>query len=153
MYLIIVLPLSVVRYITFIHGDKAVPMPGTFVGIIPFHLSGLLNVLLLIFTRPSILVFGGQFDTYGGTTTESRVTGGAGAARYNISQAMEVSVHVQQDVVYGYEDPNGRHKMARLDFSPRTSAKRLNSDPSVIDIKPESIHLDDMPRSPPRTRR
>lgn len=56
-----VLPLSVTRWILF-NGHSLAPV-WTFVGIVPFHLSGLGNVLLLVLTRPSILVFGAKDGT------------------------------------------------------------------------------------------
>lgn len=56
-YSIIILPLSIVRWITFAAGDKAVKSAGTFAVIFLFGLSGAANVLLLLTTRPNLLLF------------------------------------------------------------------------------------------------
>ncbi|KAH7101733.1 hypothetical protein BKA62DRAFT_770231 [Auriculariales sp. MPI-PUGE-AT-0066] len=144
-YLVIVLPLSAVRYIAFVQGDNKVPPAGTFVGIVPFHLAGMLNVLLLIFTRPSILVFGGGLETQG-TTSTSQGGAASNVPRYNLSQAMEVSVHVQKDM-YGYTEDGRKVPMP---YSPRIGARRYNSDHSgsVVDIKPEHIQLEQVSHVP-----
>ncbi|EIM82772.1 uncharacterized protein STEHIDRAFT_160399 [Stereum hirsutum FP-91666 SS1] len=59
-YSIVTLPLSVVRWIGFgleSHGSK-VPSAATFVAASLYGLSGFLNVLLILLTRPQLLLFG-----------------------------------------------------------------------------------------------
>ncbi|KAI0058574.1 hypothetical protein BV25DRAFT_1840948 [Artomyces pyxidatus] len=54
-YSVLVLPLSIVRWITFRTGSA--PSAATFVVIFLFSLSGACNVLLLLTTRPQLLLF------------------------------------------------------------------------------------------------
>ena len=50
-----VIPLSVSRWLLFSH--KSVPSAATLFGIIMFHLSGAINVLLFLIVRPHLLLF------------------------------------------------------------------------------------------------
>ncbi|TDL25439.1 hypothetical protein BD410DRAFT_813640 [Rickenella mellea] len=64
-YSIVVLPLSVGRWIGFVqerHGANHVPPAATFGVTFVFGLSGALNVLLLITTRPNLLLFGAKVE-------------------------------------------------------------------------------------------
>ncbi|KAH9052527.1 hypothetical protein EDB87DRAFT_1692237 [Lactarius vividus] len=54
-YTLVVIPLSVARWLLFNH--KKVPSAATFFGIIMFHLSGTVNVLLFLIVRPRLLLF------------------------------------------------------------------------------------------------
>jgi len=54
-YSIMVIPLSVSRWLLFSH--KNVPSAATFFGSIMFNLSGAINVLLFLITRPQLLLF------------------------------------------------------------------------------------------------
>ncbi|KAH8979953.1 hypothetical protein EDB92DRAFT_1954414 [Lactarius akahatsu] len=54
-YTLVVIPLSVSRWLLFNH--KKVPSAATFFGIIMFHLSGAVNVLLFLIVRPRLLLF------------------------------------------------------------------------------------------------
>ncbi|KAH9015979.1 hypothetical protein EDB84DRAFT_756844 [Lactarius hengduanensis] len=54
-YTLMVIPLSVARWLLFNH--KKVPSAATFFGIIMFHLSGAINVLLFLIVRPRLLLF------------------------------------------------------------------------------------------------
>ena len=54
-YSIVVIPLSVSRWLLFSH--KSVPSAATFFGIIMFNLSGAINVLLFLIVRPHLLLF------------------------------------------------------------------------------------------------
>ncbi|KAI0058572.1 hypothetical protein BV25DRAFT_1786561, partial [Artomyces pyxidatus] len=56
-YSLLVLPLSVVRWITF-RTQLSVPSAATFCVVFLFSLSGACNVLLLLLTRPQLLLFG-----------------------------------------------------------------------------------------------
>ncbi|QRV81876.1 G protein coupled glucose receptor regulating Gpa2 protein [Ceratobasidium sp. AG-Ba] len=59
-YTVLVLPMSIVRWITF--HDKGVPKPSvstaTAVAVSIFNLSGLINVVLILTTRANVLLFG-----------------------------------------------------------------------------------------------
>ncbi|TDL26008.1 hypothetical protein BD410DRAFT_560778 [Rickenella mellea] len=63
-YCILVLPLSVVRWITFHHHQ--LPPAATFAVIFLFSLSGAANVILLLSTRPNLLLFGERMEDMGG---------------------------------------------------------------------------------------
>ncbi|KAI9445882.1 hypothetical protein H4582DRAFT_1804329 [Lactarius indigo] len=54
-YSLVVIPLSVARWLMVDH--KNVPSAATFFGIIMFHLSGAINVLLFLIVRPRLLLF------------------------------------------------------------------------------------------------
>jgi len=54
-YSIVVLPLSIARWMQFNHYE--VPSAATFFGHSVFHLSGVINVLLLLIARPQLLLF------------------------------------------------------------------------------------------------
>ncbi|KZV92211.1 hypothetical protein EXIGLDRAFT_718599 [Exidia glandulosa HHB12029] len=84
-YIILVLPLSVTRWIMFSGHD--ISSTWTFVGIVPFHLSGLGNVLLLLLTRPSILVFGKPQER---ETTKMQLS--------RMPEVFAISVHVEEGV-------------------------------------------------------
>ncbi|KAA1473969.1 hypothetical protein DENSPDRAFT_780811 [Dentipellis sp. KUC8613] len=55
-YSVLVLPLSIVRWLTFSTGGS-VPSAATFVVITLYGLSGVVNVLLMLLTRPRLLLF------------------------------------------------------------------------------------------------
>ena len=55
-YSIIVLPLSITRWLSFKHEDK-VPSAATFFSVSVFNLSGAINVLLFLVVRPELLLF------------------------------------------------------------------------------------------------
>jgi hypothetical protein len=59
-YSTLVLPLSIVRWLSFrqeMHGGTdRVPPPLTFTVITIFHLSGIFNVILLLYTRPNVFL-------------------------------------------------------------------------------------------------
>jgi hypothetical protein len=59
-YTIIVLPATIVRWITFNdEGDSTVAVvTATFVAVFIFNLSGLVNVVLILFTRTNVLLLG-----------------------------------------------------------------------------------------------
>lgn len=54
-YPLVVLPLSVTRWLQFTH--KNVPSVALFFGVSMFNLSGTLDVLLLLVVRPQLLLF------------------------------------------------------------------------------------------------
>jgi len=54
-YSIIVLPISITRWLTF--GSKTVPSAATFFSVSVFNLSGAINVLLFLIIRPQLLLF------------------------------------------------------------------------------------------------
>jgi hypothetical protein len=54
-YSLIVLPLTVARWLLFSHHH--VPSAATFFAFSTFHLSGAINVLLFLITRPELLLF------------------------------------------------------------------------------------------------
>ena len=54
-YSLVVIPLSVARWLLFSH--KGVPSAATFFGIIMFNLSGAINALLFLIVRPHLLLF------------------------------------------------------------------------------------------------
>ena len=55
-YSVLILPLSIVRWSFF--GGQAVPSAATFIVFFLYCLSGAMNVTLLLFTRPKLLLFG-----------------------------------------------------------------------------------------------
>ncbi|KAJ7451761.1 hypothetical protein B0H11DRAFT_2075009 [Mycena galericulata] len=57
-YSVLVLPLSVVRWIGFTQADRTIPSAATFAVISVYGLSGALNVALLLNTRPNSVLFG-----------------------------------------------------------------------------------------------
>lgn len=57
MYCISILPLSVVRWITFVH-NGSVPGTATFIILCIYGLSGACNVVLFLTTRPNVELFG-----------------------------------------------------------------------------------------------
>ncbi|KAJ7745447.1 hypothetical protein DFH07DRAFT_748882 [Mycena maculata] len=57
-YSVLILPLSVVRWIGFTHSDAAIPSAAEFAVISVYGLSGAINVLLLLNTRPNSVLFG-----------------------------------------------------------------------------------------------
>ncbi|KAI0314284.1 hypothetical protein OF83DRAFT_1064113 [Amylostereum chailletii] len=62
-YSVVVLPLSVVRFTDFglaARGEGNLPSIATFIVAFLYSLSGAVNVLLLVFTRPNLLLFGMQ---------------------------------------------------------------------------------------------
>ncbi|TFY64241.1 hypothetical protein EVG20_g6012 [Dentipellis fragilis] len=61
-YSVLVLPLSIVRWLTFNTGGS-VPSAATFVVITLYGLSGMVNVLLLLLTRPRLLLFSEPLPT------------------------------------------------------------------------------------------
>ncbi|KAA1473968.1 hypothetical protein DENSPDRAFT_840507 [Dentipellis sp. KUC8613] len=61
-YSVLVLPLSIVRWLTFSTGGN-VPSAATFVVITLYGLSGMVNVLLLVLTRPRLLLFSEPLPT------------------------------------------------------------------------------------------
>ncbi|KAH8119308.1 hypothetical protein DFH11DRAFT_436935 [Phellopilus nigrolimitatus] len=64
-YSIIILPLTVTRWMSFSRsGMNSVPSAATFAVICIFGLSGALNVLLLLLTRPNLLLFDSEPDPY-----------------------------------------------------------------------------------------
>ena len=54
-YSLLILPLSIARYVQF--GHHNVPPAATFFGLSMFYLSGAINVLLLLIVRPRLLLF------------------------------------------------------------------------------------------------
>jgi len=64
MYAIMVLPMSVVRWIKFVldhqGGTSEVPVPATFTVVSLYHLIGVTNILLFFFTRKNVLGFKGN---------------------------------------------------------------------------------------------
>jgi len=62
-YIVIVAPLSVARWIGFSDGNVIAPF-WTFFGVFLFGLSGIVNVLLLTLTRPTVLTFGRSHATH-----------------------------------------------------------------------------------------
>ncbi|EJD41547.1 hypothetical protein AURDEDRAFT_90248 [Auricularia subglabra TFB-10046 SS5] len=139
-YIIVVLPLSVTRWIAFTH--HRLPAVWTFVGIVPFHLSGLGNVLLLILTRPSILVFGGADSR---TSRQNRTITQGTSLRFEASHGgrvdtMAISVHVEQSM-YDDEDVAARH-LGRLARKPSSAS----SDVQLVDLT-GSAHGDSKSRA------
>jgi len=57
-YCVCVIPLSAVRWKSFLQGHSAVPPPATFTAVSLFGLSGFFNAVLLMKTRPSSGLFG-----------------------------------------------------------------------------------------------
>ncbi|KAI5120663.1 hypothetical protein M0805_008000 [Coniferiporia weirii] len=63
LYSILILPLSVARWITF-SGSSPEPSAATFAAVFIFGLSGAANVLLLLTTRPNLLLFDSEPELY-----------------------------------------------------------------------------------------
>jgi len=57
-YCAVILPLSIVRWITFTEQDNSVPSVATLIAITLFGLSGAFNVVLLLSVRSELLLFG-----------------------------------------------------------------------------------------------
>lgn len=86
-YSILVLPLSVVRWITF-NGKNQLGSEATLIVISIYGLSGMMNVILLLLTRPNSVLFG--------------KTGRAGRGRVSSPRGWsDPQVHAKQD---GMED-------------------------------------------------
>jgi len=62
-YSLVVLPVSVIRFVGFALEAQGLSIPSvaTFISITLFALSGAMNVLLLVTTRPNLLLFGRPF--------------------------------------------------------------------------------------------
>ena len=58
MYCVLVLPMSIVRWLTFIHDFNSVSSSATFIVVSIFGLSGFVDVILLLTTRPQAGLFG-----------------------------------------------------------------------------------------------
>ncbi|KAH7100171.1 hypothetical protein BKA62DRAFT_256444 [Auriculariales sp. MPI-PUGE-AT-0066] len=134
-YTLIILPMTIARWIGFANGNRIAPW-WTFVAVCIFGLSGIINVLLLTLTRPSILSFGGTSNgTYAGNP--GRTTAGPGATasfRFapetthaedlegvsaQANTAFSVSVHVQRDLY----DETLSHADPASPYSPRKTGK------------------------------
>ncbi|EJD41565.1 hypothetical protein AURDEDRAFT_186517 [Auricularia subglabra TFB-10046 SS5] len=107
-YILTVIPLTITRWVGFSTGNRIAPF-WTFFGVSIFGLSGIVNVLLLTLTRPSILSFGAS-----SVHTAHRTTPAAGSYPFHgsaapglrsesgvIGTAMSVEVRVERDM---YED-------------------------------------------------
>jgi len=57
-YCVLVLPMSIVRWLTFIHDFNSAPSVATFIVVSIFGLSGFVDVILLLTTRPLAGLFG-----------------------------------------------------------------------------------------------
>jgi hypothetical protein len=66
-YSVVILPLSFVRWLTFYKNEAnpTIPSAATFFGITLFALSGAFNVLLLLVTRPDLLLLRGRREDVG----------------------------------------------------------------------------------------
>jgi hypothetical protein len=64
-YSILVLPLSVVRWLQFTNNSIAIGSEATFIVMSLHELSGFLNVLLLMITRPDSILFGKEINPDG----------------------------------------------------------------------------------------
>jgi hypothetical protein len=74
-YAVLVLPLSVARWIGFVEEDhgitvSTVPSSATIATLFIFSLSGLANVLLFFLTRPTLLLFGHSRTETGASTPD-----------------------------------------------------------------------------------
>jgi hypothetical protein len=56
-YSLMVLPISITRWLTFSHKHEDVPSAATFFSVSMFNLSGAINVLLFLVVRPQLLLF------------------------------------------------------------------------------------------------
>ena len=56
-YCVLVLPMSVVRWLTFVHEFNSVPPAATFTVVAIFGLSGFFDIILLLTTRPQAALF------------------------------------------------------------------------------------------------
>ncbi|KAJ7736846.1 hypothetical protein B0H16DRAFT_109938 [Mycena metata] len=61
-YCLLLIPLSVVRWIGFARGTDSIPSAATFSVASLYRLSGVLNVVLLLSTKPNSVLFGGWRD-------------------------------------------------------------------------------------------
>lgn len=57
-YCALVLPMSIVRWLTFVHDVNSVSSTATFIVVSIFGLSGFVNIILLLTTRPQSGLFG-----------------------------------------------------------------------------------------------
>ncbi|KAJ6594294.1 hypothetical protein B0H19DRAFT_1094861 [Mycena capillaripes] len=65
-YCVLILPLSVVRWLAFTRGSTSIPSAATFGVISLYGLSGVINVALLLYTRPNSVLFRGDACDDGG---------------------------------------------------------------------------------------
>ncbi|EIN05337.1 hypothetical protein PUNSTDRAFT_145817 [Punctularia strigosozonata HHB-11173 SS5] len=94
-YSLTVLPLSIARWTTFVNGP--VPSAATFSTVVILGLSGLFNVLLLLYARPNLLGFN-TLDSYASRARRSdeeasHVTGGAPSVVESDATSIEARVY------------------------------------------------------------
>jgi hypothetical protein len=145
--------MTIVRWIGFTNGNRIAPT-WTFFAVSIFGLSGIINVLLLTLTRPSILSFGASTtETVDRGVTAGRTTAASfrfahGTTRGSVDGDFEdeggrqrgggvplsVSVHVQQDL---YEDSEGSYGKpdSKVPYSPPRSLGRSARD-LVTSLRP-----------------
>ncbi|VDB95137.1 unnamed protein product [Peniophora sp. CBMAI 1063] len=108
-YSVLVCPVSIIRWIGFglETRGQSIPSVGTFISISIFALSGLSNVLLLITTRPNLLLFGSvpgvQTDYESSRESDDQSAGGGGGIGAGIVAASMggVAIGIMQETVIG----------------------------------------------------
>ena len=106
-YSLLVCPVSIIRWIGFglEARGQSIPSAATFVSISIFALSGLSNVLLLVTTRPNLLLFGSvpgvQTDYESGGSSREGTSGGNGGIGAGIVAASMggVAIGITQETV------------------------------------------------------
>lgn len=144
-YVLIVLPLTITRWIGFSNGNKIAPF-WTFFGVSIYGLSGIANVLLLTLTRPSILSFGtlhgtSQYVSKGRTNaTLQNATSTFPFAPGNRAQdpadhTLSVEVHVERNMYEDIEPDTSSIKSPSLK-SPDSGAPLVRANTGSMRISP-----------------
>jgi len=97
-YAFLVLPLSIIRWVTF--GDASINPPSawTFFAIILFGLTGTANVLLLLYTRPGVLLFTQTEEQVITVNTNRTDANGGRAPSVKMGSSTDLSIAENPDI-------------------------------------------------------